>query len=115
MRSRQIPRTEWRPFFDDFSRRNEGSPATIRVLHPSLGAQVEARELPLEGVVAPADPSGPISFHLGSSPQRHVEHEVGRPVQVWIEVSEAGSEDAVAVLSDDGTRTILELGRSGTP
>jgi hypothetical protein len=40
---------------------------------------------------------------------RNIEHEIPSPHQVWVEVSEAGAEEAVGVLSEDGTKTILEF------
>lgn len=109
MRNRLVPRSEWYRFFGEFSRRYEGRPATMRVLHPRLGSQVEARDLPLEGIVSAADAAGPISIHLGSSPLHHLEHEIAEPRQIWVEMSDQGAEDALAVISEDGTRTILEF------
>src|SRR5262245_10132066 len=109
MHNRLVPRTEWFRFFSDFSRRHEGALATVRVLHPRLGSQVEARDLPLEGVVSSARANGPISIHLGDSADRHVEHEIEGPHQIWVEVSEEGGAEALAVISEDGTRTIVEF------
>ena len=109
MHNRLVPRTEWFRFFTDFTRRHEGDLATVRVLHPRLGSQVEARDLPLEGLVSSARANGPISVHLGNSPERHVEHEIEDPSQIWVEVSDGGGEEALAVISENGTRTIVEL------
>lgn len=113
MRNRLVTRSEWFRFFDEFSRRHEGRLATVRVLHPDFGSQVEARDLPLEGIVSPADTSGPISIHLGAAATSNVEHEIAGPKQIWVELSEAGAEEALVVLSDDGTRTIVELRAPG--
>ena len=63
MRNRLVPRTEWTSFFGEFSRRYQGWLVTVRILSPAYGSQVEARDLPLEGVVPSA--AGPISLHLG--------------------------------------------------
>ena len=115
MKNRFVPRAEWFRFFEEFSRRYDGWLVTVRVLHPSLGSQVEARDLPLEGVVSPADASGPISVHLGGSAQSNVEHEIRSPRQVWIEISDAGIEEALGVLSEDGTKTIVEFRSPSLP
>ena len=109
MHNRLVPRSEWFRFFTDFSRLHEGALVTVRVLHPRLGSQVEARDLPLEGLVSSARGNGPISVHLGDSTERHLEHEIEGPHQIWVEVSEEGEEEALAVISEDGTRTIVEL------
>ena len=111
MQNRLVPRTEWYRFFDGFSRRHEGALATVRVLDPRLGSQIEARDLPLEGIVSCADARGPISIHLGRSGDRNLEHEIASPRQIWVELSELGAEEAIAVISEDGTRTIVELAR----
>ena len=112
MGNRLVPRSEWYRFFSDFSRRHEGAPATVRVLHPRLGSQVEARDLPLGGIVSSADTRGPISVHLGRSASGNLEHEIADPRQIWVEVSDQGVENALAVISEDGTRTIVELAGS---
>lgn len=115
MRNRLVPRTEWLRFFGEFSRRYEGWLVTVRVLHASFGSQVEARELPLAGVVAPAEGSGPIALHLGGSTTRNLEHEIPLPRQVWVEISETGAEEALGFLSEDGTKTIVEIRSAALP
>jgi hypothetical protein len=78
------------------------------VLSSRLGNQVEATALALEGIVA--SPLGDaISIHLGDAPERHVEHPVEWPEQVWVELTEDGAETAIAIESVVGDQTILEL------
>jgi len=115
MHNRLVPRTEWFRFFEEFSRRHDGWLVTVRVLHPSLGSQVEARDLPLEGIVSSADTQGPISLHLGKTPARNLEHEIASPRQVWVEVSDRDAEQALEVLSEDGTKTIVEFRVAALP
>ena len=115
MRNRLVSRTEWFRFLGEFSRRYQGWLVTVRILHPSFGSQVEARELPLEGIVASADGSGPISLHLGGSAKSNVEHEIPSPRQVWVELSEEGAEEALGVVSEDGTKTIVEFRAPALP
>jgi Family of unknown function (DUF5335) len=115
MRNRLVPRTEWPRFFEEFSRRYDGWLVTVRVFHPRFGSQVVARDLPLEGIVSSADGSVPISLHLGGSTTQNVEHEITSPRQVWVEMSEGGAEEALGVLSEDGTKTILEFRSSALP
>jgi hypothetical protein len=109
MHNRSVPRAEWFRFFGEFSRRYQGWLVTVRVLHPSFGSQVEARDLPLQGIVSPADASGPIALHIGGSTKSNIEHEIPSPRQVWVEISEAGAEEALGVVSEDGTKTIVEF------
>jgi Family of unknown function (DUF5335) len=108
MKNRLVPRAEWLRFFTDFSRRHQHETATVRVLSARLGSQVEASALPLEGIVA--SPRGDaVSIHLGIAPERHVEHPVESPEQVWVELTEDGAEQAIAIESAAGVQTILEL------
>lgn len=72
MKNRLIPRSEWSSFFDAFTRRHVGWLATVWVVDPRLGAQVEARGLPFEAVDLDPSAQGPISLQLGALPR--VEH-----------------------------------------
>lgn len=110
MRNRLVPKSEWFQFFDEFSRRHQGRPATVHVFSPRFGSQVEARNMPLMGVVSRADTKGAISIHLGSAPPRsNIEHEIEEPRQVWVELSEEGIEEALEVESQDGTKTVVQF------
>jgi hypothetical protein len=115
MRNRQVPRSEWFRFLDDFSRRHDGALTTVRVLNPDFGSQVEARGLPLGGIVSAASASGPISIHVGSAATSHIEHEIPDLRQVWVELSESGAEEALGFMSEDGTTTIVDIGASVSP
>ncbi len=115
MRNRLVPRTEWHRFFQEFSRRHEDWLATVRVVSAGLGPQVESSDLPLEGIVADPAGHGPISIHMGRTPQQHIEHEVENPTQIWIELSEEGAEKALQIESMDGTKTIVEFRSSSLP
>jgi len=113
MRNRRVPRAEWPAFFDAFSRRYEDWLVTVRVLHPRFGSQLEANELPLEGVVASAG-APLISLHLGRA-ANHIEHDIRSPREVWVELSPNGAEEAVGVESEDGTKTIIEFRTAALP
>lgn len=109
MHNRLVPRSEWFRFFEEFSRRHDGWIVTVRVLDPRMGSQVEVADVPLEGIVSQADAKGPISLHLGATPSRNIEHAIRSPRQVWVEVSDQEAEQALEVLSEDGSRTIVEF------
>ena len=108
MRTRLIPHAEWFPFFQGFTRRHPGSPATVWLLGPQLGAQVQARDLPLEAIIA--DPlATTITIQLGGLVGRNVEHPVPQPIAVWEELTEEGDEKALGINSADGTTTLVEF------
>ena len=66
MGNRLVPRSEWYRFFQEFSRRYDGARMTVRVLHPGFGSQVEARGLPLRGIVSSA--TRPVRSRFTSAP-----------------------------------------------
>ncbi len=109
MKSRYIQREEWGRCFEDFSRRHEGQLATVWVVDPRLGAQIEARALPFEGITADAKGRGPILLQLGRAVGGNVEHPVDDPSQVWLEVTDEGTDTALEILSEGGRKTILEF------
>ena len=109
MKNRQVPHAEWLRFFEGFTRRHQGWLATVRVVDERLGAQVEARDLPLEGIVVDPEARGPISILLASPSKTNIEHPVQRPEQVWVEMTEQGAEAALEIVSVGGARTILEF------
>jgi hypothetical protein len=115
MKNRQVPRAEWYQFFRAFSRVHQGWLTTLRVLSGGLGAQVEARDLPLEGVVSDESSVGPITISLGGGLSTHIEHRVFDPLQVWVERTEDGAEAAVEIESKDGTKTLLEFSSAALP
>ena len=104
MKTREIPRKDWPEFFGEFSRRHEDWLVTVTVIDPIGGAQIEAREMPLAGMVADRR-SGSIYVGLG----RPVEHVVARPVRVQVEAEENGAERAIEIESRNGSKTIVEF------
>src|SRR5687767_14560705 len=85
MQTREIPRTEWKSFFDAFNRQHEGWLATLEVFSSEIGAQKQAQDLPLEGVTLTSQRGEPeeIAISLGSSPAQHVSHTIAAPTHVW--------------------------------
>lgn len=109
MKNRQIPRSEWFGYFGQLSDKREGTLSTLRVLSSSFGAQIEAWDLPLEGIGSDRVGRGPIWIGLGQKLQTHIVHSVPDPLQIWVELAEDGSEAALQIESKDGSKTILEF------
>src|ERR1051325_1125872 len=100
MRTQEIPRREWRQFFDSFSRQHEGWLATLEVLGVEVGAQEEGRELPLAGVSLSSggDETEAISIDLGTKLDDHVSHAISEPTAVWLEQTEEGANAALEIM-----------------
>ena len=111
MPTQEIPRKEWNNFFDTFSRQHEGWLATLEVFGPEIGAQEEARELPLEGVSIASGTNEPetIAISIGKSPEDHLSHTIVEPAHVWLEQTEEGANAALEIESENETKTLLRF------
>lgn len=109
MNSTHIARNDWPSFFDGFSRQHEGWLVTLETFQPELGAQVEERDLALEGVTAELGngDKDKIEIMIGGTPHRHVTHTVLNPVEVSLEHTEDGANHALAIKSADDAMTLL--------
>lgn len=116
MGTQEIPRYEWKTFFDTFSRQHEGWLATLEVLGSEIGAQQEALNLPLEGITATSKDtvSETIAISLGNTPEDHVTHTIAEPTRVWLEQTSQGANAALEIESADQVKTLLRF-RSALP
>jgi len=108
MPTREIPREDWRPFLDAFSREHRGWLVSIDVLGPEVGAQHEASDIPLEGVAAD-ERDDLISVFAGRDADRHVAHTVPAPIGVAVQQTAEGADEALQIRSRDGDTTILRF------
>lgn len=116
MSTQEIPSTEWNTFLDSFSRQHEGWLATLEVLGPDIGAQQEARDLPLEGITSTStdDESRAIAISLGKTSEDHVTHAIAKPIRVWLEQTSEGAAVALEIESADDVKALLRF-RSPMP
>ena len=110
METQSIPREQWNNFFDLFSREYEGWLATLEVFDNDIGAQEQARELPLSGIsLSSARDEDTIALMLGKEPGDHITHIIGEPEQVWVEKTAEGVNTALEIESKDQTKTLLRF------
>jgi hypothetical protein len=110
MQTIEIPRDTWMRRLNEFTRVNEGRPASVDVLGPDLGAQPEVDRLPLIGVSADrVDHDGTIIVSVARSTDGHLTHVIERVTHVYLERSEDGVEMALRIVSADGTTTLVRL------
>ena len=116
MPTREIPREEWSKFFDVFSRQHEGWLATLEIFAPDVGAQMEAHELPLEGISIASGGSvaDAIAISLGKNAEDHVTHTITKPEHVWLEQTSGGANAALEIESENQTKSLLRF-RSALP
>lgn len=115
MKTREIPRNEWKAFLDAFSRQHEGQIATLEVFGPSIGAQVEERGLAFQGVTAELNggDNDKIEIMIGAKPDDHITHSITRPTEVSIEQTDEGTDAALAIKSAEGETSLLRFRQAG--
>jgi hypothetical protein len=117
MATMEIPKSEWLDFLDVFSRQHEGWLATLEIVTPEIGDQIEAQQYSFNGVSF--DPKGTnrdsIDIELGVDPDRHVNHLVSRPAKVTLILGDTGAHEGLNIESEDGTKTILRFRTAQVP
>ncbi|HEY3041551.1 MAG TPA: DUF5335 family protein [Pyrinomonadaceae bacterium] len=116
MPTQEIPRDEWKSFFDKFTQQHEGWLASLEIFAPDVGAQQEALDLPLEGISTTAKENGPqtIAISLGKTPEDHVTHTIADPTRLWLEQTSQRANAALEIESADEVKTLLRF-RSPLP
>ena len=110
MLTKEIPRTEWLKFFDEFSKQHQGWVVTVEVLSPEMGDQEEADGLALVGISADAkDGENRIEIMVGGEPEANLTRIIDNPKRVWVKQAEEEAHEAVEVEAEDGTKTILKF------
>ena len=111
MKTKEIPKNEWRKFLDNFSRKHEGWSVTLEIFGTDLGAQVQERELALVGVVDEWDEihGNRIVIMFGQKPDDHITHSIGHPTHVSLEQTDGGADIALAIKSADGVIALLRF------
>lgn len=111
MPTEEIPRSDWRTFFDRFSRQHEGWVASLEVMGPDIGVQEQASELVFEGISLSSQDAGPetIAINLGREPEDHVTHTIAEPKRVWLQRTPDGANAALEIESADEIKTLLRF------
>ena len=111
MKTREIPKSEWPKFFDNFSSKHQGWSATLEIFGTELGAQVQERELALAGIVDEWDEihGNRIAIMFGEKPDDHITHSIRYPTQVSLEQTDGGADLTLAIKSADGVMALLRF------
>jgi hypothetical protein len=108
MNTTEIPRHQWREFFDRVSRLHADEPVHIEVLRLDFGAQLQVSGLPFDGISADLkDGENSITIAAGSAVDDHVAHLVSNPLQVRVLRGQADDDEAIEIRAADETTTLL--------
>ena len=110
MQTKEIQQSEWPDFFDNFSRKHQGTPVSIEIIGPDIGAQTEEAGLALEGITVEWDEvsANTIMIMVGASGDDHITHSINRPTQVSLG-TDKGTDFALAIKGADGSLALLRF------
>ena len=111
MKTKEVSKDQWPKFFSSFSQRHEGWVTTLEIFGSELGAQVQERELPFEGIINEWDEAAgdQIVIMVGAKPDDHITHIISHPTEVSLEQTEGGADVALQIKSADGLKTLLRF------
>lgn len=117
MQTKEIQPSEWSEFFDNFSRKHQGTPVSIEILGSEIGAQTEEKGLALEGISVERDETSGqrITIMAGADAADHITHSISRPTHVSIEQSDDGADVALAIKEADGPTVLLRFQSTARP
>lgn len=108
--TREIPKSEWRSFFDDFSRDLDDLLATVEVDGVEVGAQIEAERLTLRGITYD-DGDDILVIGLdtsGGETGEDLERIIYNPLTIYL-ASGNGDETVFDVKDAEGSQTLVRL------
>ena len=107
--TREIPRSEWRGYFDDFSRDLDELRATVEVDGAAVGAQIEAERPLLRGITYDdGDDIVVIGLDASGDSGEDLEHIVYKPQTIYLASGDDG-EMVFDIKDAEGTQTLVRL------
>jgi hypothetical protein len=108
-----IERSQWKPFLDEFSKRNQLRTTRLEVVG-DIGAQEEEKFLPFVGASfeIKGDATGSLEITLGgetAADPRHLTHTIKNVQRIAPLFGESGLEDGLAIEDQDGVKTLLRF------
>jgi len=109
--TKQLARTEWKTYFDRFTRERLGDEApgsaTVEVVSPTLGDQFQVSAVRLLGLTY--DPKSDAFEVL----LENLDHLIFRPTEIWVMEGEPGFISTLEIVESDGTKELIYVRRSG--
>ena len=104
----EIPKEQWKEFFDNLSRDFDGWGTRIEVFSNDVGAQVLSRGLPFRGSTVETKEGQPkIELLVGHCADCHQSHTVAGPVKVSFEGSGLGPSGILSIEDESGTQVLI--------
>jgi hypothetical protein len=104
--TKEIPRREWRQFLDEFTREHQGWQVVVEVDDPEAGSQVEAHDLPLQGIAADEHD---VAVIVGEEVNPALTHIIHGARSLWVRETSRGNVSTLEIQSTDGSKTRVRL------
>ena len=109
MATNKLDPSEWKRYFDDFSRRLPVVLVEIEVASPSLGAQILSEWAPLEGIsYDPKNKALLIGVYEGTD---HIDHRVYGPREIYVDEEDQRIR-SIGVVDKEGNKQIIRFRRA---
>jgi hypothetical protein len=106
----EIPKNEWKKFFDDLSRDKLEWHVTVQVLSDEHGAQVMSEGLPFAGLIfEQAGGTEQIILLTGTDTETHQTHIIPKPAKVLFEETGLGPIGLLDIEDDGGNKTLIRF------
>ncbi len=116
MQTQEISNNRWVEFFDSFSRQHQGWMVNVEITANGQKKQLEARELPLEGIAASLkDKEDTISIILAKGRNEYMEHNVSGARRVLLEKTDEGADVGLRIEAADGSQTRVQFRSPAMP
>ena len=102
-RTRNIPQSEWKKYFNDVSKKLTASSVSVVVTGLDLGAQPEAEKLPLDGITYD-DHDDAFEISAGA-----LHHRISQPRAIFVQEDAGGALVACEVQDAEGHAQIVQL------
>lgn len=104
----EIPKEQWKEFFDNLSRELIDWETRVQVLSDGTGAQMLSEGLPFSGLTFEDGPGAPIvELSVGRSPENHQTHMIADPKFVAFENTGLGPNGVLDIEDSEGTKTLV--------
>jgi len=99
--NKQIERTDWLAFADEFSQANRRRPFTLEMVSATLGDETIMEGAPFMALDFDPEGAGTLMFSAGEG-ENLTTHAITAPQEIWLEKNEEDVDVALAVLTQDG-------------
>lgn len=106
----EIPRRDWKMFFDDLTKRRFDWKTKVEVFSDRIGNQILDKGLPLVGITCEEDGDDRIiEIFLGMSDDQHQSHNIKNPTKI-IYFGDVKSPGGIVEFEElDGTKTLVHI------